>query len=40
VLYKLVENGKRFIKENSAWEKVGETIENHYKISIQNVKDE
>jgi glycosyltransferase involved in cell wall biosynthesis len=37
---KLVENGKRFIKENLTWKKVGKTVEDFYKNSIQNEKDE
>ena len=37
---KLVENGKRFINENLTWKKVGKSVENLYKKSIQNEKDE
>jgi glycosyltransferase involved in cell wall biosynthesis len=37
---KLIDNGKRFIEKNLTWENVGEIIENLYKKSIQNEKDE
>jgi glycosyltransferase involved in cell wall biosynthesis len=37
---KLVQNGKRFIEENLTWKKVGKSVEDFYKDSLRNEKDE